>query len=205
MSRRLRSRRLLGMRTYLFSLAAAGAAILPLAALITPSTSPVTLAMQQAPTITPFLWFEGDAEAAIGFYTSIFPDAKLVTKTWWGEGGPVPKGTLMTATFRLAGREFMAINGGPMHRFNEAISLFVSCADQAEVDHYWAKLTADGGEENQCGWLKDKYGLSWQVVPSVALPLLADPDPARARRVAAAFLQMRKIDVAALERAHQGK
>jgi predicted 3-demethylubiquinone-9 3-methyltransferase (glyoxalase superfamily) len=154
--------------------------------------------------ITPYLWFDDDAEEALSFYASIFPDAKVLGTTRWGEGGPVPAGTLMLARFRLAGQEFLALNGGPMYRFNEAISLFVSCADQAEIDRYWKALTADGGEPGRCGWLKDKFGLSWQIVPRELGALMSDPDPAKAGRVGAALLTMDKLDLGKLRAAHAG-
>jgi predicted 3-demethylubiquinone-9 3-methyltransferase (glyoxalase superfamily) len=160
-------------------------------------------AMQQK--ITTFLWFDDDAEEAIRFYGSLFPDAKVLEQSRWGEGGPLPKGTLMAATFQLAGQQFMALNGGPKYRFNEAISLFVACEDQREIDRLWAALTADGGEPGRCGWLKDKYGLSWQLAPRSLAAMLADPDPAKARAVGAAMLQMDKLDLAKLRAAHAGK
>lgn len=161
-------------------------------------------AMPTLPKITPFLWFDTDAEAAIRFYGGIFPDFALLEQTRWGEGAPLPKGTLMTARFRLAGQEFLALNGGPAHRFSEAISLFVRCETQAEIDDLWQKLTAGGGAPGQCGWLKDRFGLSWQVVPTQLAAWLGDPDPAKAARVGQAMLPMRKLDLAALQRAHAG-
>jgi predicted 3-demethylubiquinone-9 3-methyltransferase (glyoxalase superfamily) len=154
--------------------------------------------------IRPFLWFDDNAEEAINFYSSIFDDAKVLDESRWGEGGPVPAGTLMTATFQLAGQEFLALNAGPQFKFNEAISFLINCESQDEVDNYWNKLTADGGEESQCGWLKDKFGLSWQVIPSALGRLMSDPDPEKAGRVMQAMLQMQKIDIAELERAHAG-
>ena len=155
--------------------------------------------------ITTFLWFDDDAEEAIRFYCSIFPDSKVLAETRWGEGGPAPAGTLMTAAFQLAGQEFMCLNGGPAFRFNEAISLLVHCNTQREIDDMWAKLTAGGGEPGQCGWLKDKYGLSWQVVPDALPEMMGDKDPARARRVSAAMMQMGKLDLAALKKAYDGR
>lgn len=152
--------------------------------------------------VTTFLWFDDNAEEAVRFYTSLLPDSKVLEETRWGEGGPVPKGTLMTARFQLAGQQFIALNGGPHHQFTEAISLMVDCKDQQEIDRLWAKLTADGGEESMCGWLKDKYGLSWQLVPGSLGAMLADP--VRGGRVGAAMMQMRKIDLAALQRAYDG-
>jgi len=154
--------------------------------------------------IATFLWFDSQAEEAVRFYASIFKDSKVLSESRWGDGGPLPKGTLMTSTFRLAGQEFMALNGGPMFRFSEAISLFVRCDTQAEIDELWSKLGA-GGQAQRCGWLKDKYGLSWQIVPTQLAELLNDPDPARARRVGAALMQMDKIDVQRLKDAHAGR
>jgi predicted 3-demethylubiquinone-9 3-methyltransferase (glyoxalase superfamily) len=154
--------------------------------------------------ITTFLWFDANAEEAIRFYGSIFPDSKVLSESRWGEGSPFPKGTLMTARFTLAGQEFMALNGGPHFKFTEAISLFVNCETQAEVDELWAKLGA-GGEYSQCGWLKDKYGLSWQIVPKTLGEMLQDKDPARAKRVLDAMLKMVKLDVGALKKAYDGR
>lgn len=147
--------------------------------------------------ITPFLWFDDKAEEAIQFYMSIFSDSELVDRS---DG---PDGKLFTATFRLNGREFMALNGGPMYRFTEAISLMVSCRDQAEVDDLWEKLV-EGGEESQCGWLKDRFGLSWQVIPTALGELLGDPDREKAGRVMEAMLKMQKISVPELEAAYRG-
>ena len=153
--------------------------------------------------ITPFLWFDGDAEEAMNFYVSIFRDSKVESVSRWGEGGPGSKGSVMTATFRLAGQKFMALNGGPQFKFTPAISLFVNCETQEEIDDLWEKLSA-GGSKERFGWLKDRYGLSWQVVPSVLGPLMGDPDPGKSKRVVAAMLQMTKLDIAALKRAHAG-
>jgi predicted 3-demethylubiquinone-9 3-methyltransferase (glyoxalase superfamily) len=150
--------------------------------------------------ITTFLWLNNNAEEAINFYCSIFPDAQLLSATRCGEAGPGPAGSLLTASFQLAGQEFAALNGGPMFKFNEAVSLVVNCESQDEVDHYWGKLSA-GGQEQPCGWLKDKFGLSWQIVPTALPKLLSHPDPAKAARVMQAMLQMKKIDIAALEAA----
>jgi predicted 3-demethylubiquinone-9 3-methyltransferase (glyoxalase superfamily) len=147
------------------------------------------------------LWFDGNAEDAARFYTSVFKNSKVGEISRWGEGGPVEAGTVLTVEFELDGVEFMALNGGPQFQFNEAHSLVVDCKDQAEVDELWSKLTADGGEESMCGWLRDKFGLSWQIVPVALTEMLGDPDPAKARRVMDAMLQMRKIDVPTLERA----
>ena len=146
--------------------------------------------------ITPFLWFDNNAEEAIQFYVGIFKDSKILNVNRMGDGGAV-----LTATFQLEGQEFMALNGGPMFKFTEAISLFVSCETQAEVDTLWQKLTA-GGEESRCGWLKDKFGLSWQIIPKALGELMGDPDPAKAQRVMQAMLQMNKIDIQTLKAAH---
>ena len=151
-------------------------------------------------TITPFLWFDNNAEEAMDFYCSIFKDAKKGNISRYGEGAPVPAGTVMTATFELQGQEFMVLNGGPLFKFNESISFFVDCDDQAEVDELWAKLT-EGGEESQCGWLKDKFGLSWQIIPKALGRLLGDSDPKKSAAAMQAMLKMQKIDVAELEKA----
>jgi predicted 3-demethylubiquinone-9 3-methyltransferase (glyoxalase superfamily) len=150
--------------------------------------------------ITTYLWFDDNAEEAINLYTSIFKNAKILSATRYpGENGT--SGKLMSATFQLEGQEFIALNGGPQFQFNEAISLLVSCQSQEEVDELWNKLTADGGEEGNCGWLKDKFGVSWQIIPTTLGELLSDPDPAKAQRVAQAMFQMHKIDVAKLKEA----
>jgi predicted 3-demethylubiquinone-9 3-methyltransferase (glyoxalase superfamily) len=146
--------------------------------------------------ITTFLWFNDQAEEATDFYVSIFKNAEVLNVSRQSEDGPV-----FLTTFRLDGQEFMALNGGPHFTFNEAISLFVSCESQAEVDELWEKLTTDGGEPGQCGWLKDKYGLSWQIIPTALMELMADEDRERANRVTQAMLTMSKIDIAALEAA----
>ncbi|WP_261569245.1 VOC family protein [Frankia gtarii] len=153
--------------------------------------------------ITPCLWFDDQGEQAAEFYTSIFPNSKITNIARFGPGGPRPEGTVMTVQFELDGREYVALNGGPAFTFTEAISLQVFCGSQAEVDEYWARLT-DGGQESQCGWLKDRYGLSWQIVPTALGELLGDPDPDRARRATEAMLRMKKIDVAELRRAADG-
>jgi predicted 3-demethylubiquinone-9 3-methyltransferase (glyoxalase superfamily) len=150
--------------------------------------------------ITPFLWFNNNAEEAMTFYTSIFPNAKIGEVHRYGAGGPGPEGSLMTASFELEGQSFTVLNGGPLYTFTEAVSFVVHCETQEEVDYYWGKLT-DGGEESQCGWLKDKFGLSWQIIPGRLMELLGDPDPAKAQRAMHAMLQMQKIDVPTLERA----
>ena len=152
--------------------------------------------------ITPFLWFNDQAEEAMNFYTAIFKNSKIGSVSRYGEGGPGPQGSVMTAIFELNGQEFMALNGGPLFTFTEAISFFVNCETQAEVDELWEKLT-EGGEESQCGWLKDKYGLSWQIVPTALGELLSDPDAEKAGRVMNAMLQMKKIDIAGLRAAYE--
>ena len=152
--------------------------------------------------ITPFLWFNGNAEEAMNFYVSIFKNSKVGTVTRYGEGGPGPRGSVMTATFQLEGQEFMALNGGPMYTFSPAISFFVSCQTQPEVDELWEKLLAGGGEKSRCGWLKDKFGVSWQIIPTALGQLLGDKDPVKARNVMQAMLQMDKIDIERLKQAH---
>jgi len=146
--------------------------------------------------ITPFLWFDTQAEEAMNFYVSVFKNSKAHNVS---RG---PDGKAFTVSFELNGQEFMGLNAGPQFKFNEAVSFFVNCEDQAEVDYYWEKLTADGGEESMCGWLKDKYGLSWQIIPKALGELMGDPDPVKAQRVMQAMLQMQKIDVAELQRAY---
>jgi predicted 3-demethylubiquinone-9 3-methyltransferase (glyoxalase superfamily) len=150
--------------------------------------------------ITPFLWFDNQAEEAMNFYTSIFKDSKINSVTRYGEAGPGPKGSVMTASFQLNGQEFVALNGGPQYKFTEAISFVINCKSQQEVDEFWEKLS-EGGEKSRCGWLKDKYGLSWQVVPTVLPELLQSKDPEKSKRVMQAMMQMDKIDIAALEQA----
>ena len=150
--------------------------------------------------ITPFLWFDGKAEEAMNFYVSVFKNSKVGKVTRYGEGAPAPKGTVMSATFQLEGQEFIALNGGPMYKFTPAISFFVNCETQQEVDELWDKLSA-GGAEQQCGWLTDRYGVSWQIVPSLLGTLLGDKDAAKAQRVMQAMLQMRKIDIKGLQQA----
>ncbi len=150
--------------------------------------------------ITPFLWFDQQAEEAAKFYTSIFNDSKILNVTRLNDV-PGPEGRALTVNFQLNGQDFIALNGGPLFKFNESISFFVSCADQAEVDYFWEKLT-DGGEESQCGWLKDKFGVSWQIVPTALAGLIGDPDPIKAQRATQAMLKMKKIDLAELQRAH---
>lgn len=161
--------------------------------------------------ITPCLWFDGNAEEAINYYISVFTqwkgrsaESKILTASRWGEGGPFPKDTLLAATFLLNGQEFMALNGGPQYKFTEAVSMLVRCKDQEEVDQLWEQLT-EGGEIQMCGWLKDKYGLSWQIIPDRLGELMADKDPVKAGRVSQAMLQMKKIEVAKLEAAYAGE
>lgn len=154
--------------------------------------------------ITPFLWFDNNLEEAMSFYAGIFENVEILNVSRYGEGGPVPAGTVMTASFRINGQDFMGLNGGPMFKFTEAISFFIDCKNQEEIDSYWSKLTADGGEESMCGWLKDKYGLSWQVVPDVLGSLLGSPDPEAAGRAMQAMMQMQKLDIAKLQAAHDG-
>lgn len=192
------------LKILLPALLAVGLMTAPRSPVPAPEPPLANASMTTLPKLTPFLWFDQDAEAAIRFYGGIFPDFALLEQTRWGEGAPLPKGTLMTARFRLAGQEFLALNGGPAFRFSEAISLFVRCETQAEIDDLWQKLTAGGGAPGQCGWLKDRFGLSWQVVPTQLAAWLGDPDPAKAARVGQAMLQMRKLDLAALQRAHAG-
>jgi predicted 3-demethylubiquinone-9 3-methyltransferase (glyoxalase superfamily) len=153
--------------------------------------------------ITPCLWFDTEAEDAAEFYTSVFPNSRIVHVSHYGSAGPRPEGMVMEVEFELDGRSFLALNGGPDFRFTEAISLQADCKDQAEVDRLWETLS-EGGEEGPCGWLKDRYGVSWQIVPSRMYELIADPDPERAQRAVAAMLQMGKLDIAELERAADG-
>jgi predicted 3-demethylubiquinone-9 3-methyltransferase (glyoxalase superfamily) len=156
------------------------------------------------PKLTPFLWFDDNAEEAMNFYLSVFPNSKVVAVTRYGDGGPGPKGSVMTAAFQLDGQDFVALNGGPVFKFTEAVSLVVNCETQAEVDRYWDKLTAGGGRQGECGWLKDKFGFSWQVVPSLLTKLLADKDAAKTARVMGALMKMTKLDADALQRAYEG-
>ncbi|MCI0625834.1 MAG: VOC family protein [Acidobacteria bacterium] len=151
--------------------------------------------------ITPFLWFDTQAEEAANFYVSIFKNSKIVTITRYGEAGPGPKGTIMTATFQLDGQEFIALNAGPQFKFTEAISFSVDCKTQQEADQFWEKLSG-GGEEGPCGWLKDKYGLSWQIIPTILGEMLNDPDPQKSKRVMEAMLKMKKIDIETLKQAY---
>jgi len=152
--------------------------------------------------ITPFLWFDGKAEEAMKFYVSIFKNSKIVNVSRYGEAGPGPKGTVMSGTFQLDGQQFFALNGGPQFKFTEAVSFFVDCQTQPEIDELWEKLSA-GGKKQPCGWLKDKYGLSWQIVPAVLGQMLSDPDRKKSKRVMEAMLQMKKIDIAGLQKAYE--
>jgi predicted 3-demethylubiquinone-9 3-methyltransferase (glyoxalase superfamily) len=154
--------------------------------------------------ITPFLWFDNKAEEAANFYVSIFKNSKILNIARYGEAGPGPKGSVMMVTFQIEGQEFMALNGGPQYTFTPAISLFVHCETQAEVDDLWTKLTA-GGKEVQCAWLQDKYGVSWQIVPKTLLELMQDKDRVKSQRVFKAMLQMTKIDIEGLKRAYRGE
>lgn len=151
--------------------------------------------------ITPFLWFDQQAEEAARFYTSIFPNSKILKVVRHGEAGPGPAGSVMVVEFELEGQKFAALNGGPHFKFTEAVSFVVNCETQKEVDHYWTELSA-GGKEIECGWLKDKYGLAWQVVPTLLLKLLGDPDPAKSQRVMKAMLNMKKFDTHQLQEAY---
>ena len=153
--------------------------------------------------ITPCLWFDTEGEAAAEHYTSIFPNSRILEVARYGSAGPRPEGTVMTVSFELDGRKFVALNGGPDFTFNEAVSFQVGCESQEEVDRFWSKLS-EGGEEGPCGWLKDRFGLSWQIVPNALSELLADPDREKSQRVMAAMLQMGKIEIEALERAAAG-
>ena len=155
------------------------------------------------PPIIPNLWFDDDAEDAAAFYTSVFDDSRVVNVTRYTEAGPGPAGSVVTVEFELDGQRFVGINGGPRFTFDEAVSFQITCRTQAEIDYYWDRLT-DGGQESQCGWLKDRYGLSWQVVPADLGDLLDDADPERARRATQALLGMTKLDIAALQRAADG-
>lgn len=154
--------------------------------------------------ITPCLWFDKEAEQAVNFYLSVFRDGKVGEVLRYGEGAPMPAGTVLTMTFEAGGASFIALNGGPHFQFNEAISLSIDCKSQAEADYYWDRLTADGGKPGQCGWLKDKYGISWQVVPARMIELLKDRDAGRARRAMQAMMQMTNIDIAKAEAAANG-
>ncbi|HWF92204.1 MAG TPA: VOC family protein [Terriglobales bacterium] len=157
------------------------------------------------PKITPFLWFDDKAEEAAKFYTSVFRNSKMGEVRRYGDAGPGPKGSVMIASFSIEGVEFTALNAGPQFKFNESISFVVHCKTQEEVDEYWEKLTADGGQESQCGWLKDKFGMSWQITPDRLLELIGDKDPGRSQRAMQAMMQMKKIDIAKIEQAANQK
>jgi len=157
----------------------------------------------RAPRITPFLWFERAAEEAAAFYVGVFPNSRIDAVVRYPEGTPGVAGTVMTVAFRLDGQVFNALNGGPHYRFSPAISFVIDCTDQAEIDHYWGALST-GGRVQQCGWLDDRYGITWQVVPRALPQMLQDPDPARAQRVAQSMMTMVKFDLAALQRAQRG-
>jgi predicted 3-demethylubiquinone-9 3-methyltransferase (glyoxalase superfamily) len=154
--------------------------------------------------ITPCLWFDRDLEEAAKFYVSIFPDARILETQRYSKAGPLPEGTVLTMTFELAGQRFMGINGGEKVQYTHAVSMFVPCESQAEVDRYWDRLLEGGGKPVQCGWLTDRYGLSWQIVPTAMMRLLSDPDRRRAERATKAMMGMVKLDIAALERAAVG-
>jgi predicted 3-demethylubiquinone-9 3-methyltransferase (glyoxalase superfamily) len=154
------------------------------------------------PRITPYLWFDDQAEEATNFYASVFKNSKVLDVKRYGEAGPGPKGTVMIVTFELEGQEFIALNGGPQFKFNEAISFYASCTNQEEVDELWERLS-EGGEQGPCGWLKDKYGVSWQIIPTALTDLLSDTDPDKANRVMSAMLEMKKIDIQGLKDAYE--
>ncbi len=151
--------------------------------------------------IIPFLWFENQAEEAVNYYINIFNNSSIINITYYGEAGPGPMDNVMTVTFELEGQEFTALNGGPMFKFTEAISSYVKCTSQDEVDYYWEKLT-EAGEEQPCGWLKDKYGVSWQIVPTLLVEMLNDSDPEKVKRVTEAMLKMKKIDIKTLKQSY---
>jgi predicted 3-demethylubiquinone-9 3-methyltransferase (glyoxalase superfamily) len=155
--------------------------------------------------IAPFLWFDTQAEEAANFYVSVFKNSKITKLVRWPEGSPAPAGSVLTISFILDGQEVTALNGGPKFKFSEAFSFVISCSDQEEVDYYWNKLTADGGLESMCGWLKDKYGFSWQVFPEALGAMMADKDSSKVQRVVQAFMKMKKFDIATLQRAFDGK
>jgi predicted 3-demethylubiquinone-9 3-methyltransferase (glyoxalase superfamily) len=156
------------------------------------------------PKISPFLWYDTQAEEAANLYTSIFPNSKILAIARYGDAGPGPKGSVMTVQFQLDGQEIIALNGGPIYKFTEAFSLSVDCKTQEEVDRYWTKLTADGGQEGPCGWCKDKFGLSWQITPSLLGQMLSDTDRKKAARVMEAMMKMKNLAIAALKRAYEG-
>lgn len=153
--------------------------------------------------ITPFLWFDNNAEEAANFYVSIFKNSKVLSVSRYGDAGPGPKGTVMVAEFQIEGQEFVALNGGPRFKFDEAISFVINCETQDEVDYFWERLS-EGGKKSRCGWLQDKFGLWWQVVPTVLNKLMSDSDPEKVKRVTEAMLQMDRIDIEPLQRAYEG-
>ena len=155
--------------------------------------------------ITPFLWFDTQAEEAASFYVSVFKNSRILRTDRYGEAGPGSAGSVMTVEFELDGEKFVALNGGPQFKFDEAVSFQISCRTQKEVDYFWSKLTAEGGKEGPCGWLKDKFGLSWQVVPTSLIDMMLDKDASKVARVTNAFLKMKKFDIEALKRAFDGK
>jgi predicted 3-demethylubiquinone-9 3-methyltransferase (glyoxalase superfamily) len=155
------------------------------------------------PKVTPFLWFDDQAEEAARFYVSLFKNSSIGRIARYGDAGPGPKGSIVTIEFELDGQAFVGLNGGPHFKFTEAVSFSIDCADQAEVDFYWDRLS-EGGQTSQCGWLKDRFGLSWQVVPAILADMIGDPDPEKARRATEAMLQMTKLDIAKLQQAHAG-
>lgn len=154
--------------------------------------------------ITPFLWFDNNAEEAMNFYVSIFPNSKVVRVTRYGDGGPGPAGTVMTVDFELDGEEFVGLNGGPKDKFNWAVSFVVNCETQEEVDYYWEKLSADGGEKSRCGWVRDKFGLWWQVTPTILTEMIGDKDPEKTNRVMQAMMTMDKIEIEPIKQAYAG-
>jgi predicted 3-demethylubiquinone-9 3-methyltransferase (glyoxalase superfamily) len=166
------------------------------------ATNPTSQPREQK--ITTFLWFDNNAEEAANFYVSVFKNSRILTTARYPEGSPGQKGSVMVVDFELDGQRFSALNGGPHFKFTEAISLLVHCKDQQEVDYYWEKLTADGGQESQCGWLKDKFGLSWQITPDELLKVWTEPDPAKAQRVMQAMMTMKKLIIKDLEAAAKG-
>ncbi len=153
--------------------------------------------------ISPFLWFDGKAEEAVNLYTSVFKNSSIVSISYWKEGSPFPAGQVMTAVFELEGQRFYAFDAGPQFKFTEAISFFVNCETQDEVDYYWKALTEGGGEESMCGWLKDKFGLSWQIIPSSLMEMMSDKDPAKAGKTMQAMMKMKKLNIADLEKAYK--
>jgi predicted 3-demethylubiquinone-9 3-methyltransferase (glyoxalase superfamily) len=169
-----------------------------------PATSRDKRTQPHAQKITTFLWFDNNAEEAVNFYVSIFKNSKVLNTTRYGDVGPGPKGTVMTIAFELDGQEFTALNGGPQFKFTEAVSLVVHCQTQEEVDHFWERLS-EGGEKVECGWLKDKFGLSWQITPDVLLELIQDSDEQKSQRVMKAMMQMKKLDIERLKQAAEGR